>query len=107
MTPTPAGLRYYKRCVEAVGALEHAAEEARSMAGEVTATRVVPRSSGSWLEATLDDGTGSVVAIFMGRPSIPAVHPGALLELEGTIAEDHGRRQTLNPLYRRLAVPHA
>ena len=36
VTPTPAGLRYYKRCVEAVGALEHAAEEARSMAGEVT-----------------------------------------------------------------------
>jgi len=24
---TPAGLRYYKRCVEAVGTLEHAAEE--------------------------------------------------------------------------------
>ena len=36
VTPTPAGLRYYKRCVEAVGTLEHAAEEARSLAGEVT-----------------------------------------------------------------------
>lgn len=35
VTPTPAGLRYYKRCVEAVGALEHAAEEARSLAGQV------------------------------------------------------------------------
>jgi LysR family nitrogen assimilation transcriptional regulator len=35
VTPTPAGLRYYKRCVEAVGTLEHAAEEARSLAGEV------------------------------------------------------------------------
>src|SRR4029079_7095042 len=34
--PPPAVFRYYKRCVEAVGALEHAAEEARSMAGEVT-----------------------------------------------------------------------
>ena len=34
--PTPAGLRYYKSCVEAVGALEHAAEEARSFAGQVT-----------------------------------------------------------------------
>ncbi len=33
--PTPAGLRYYKRCVDAVGALEHAAEEARSLAGQV------------------------------------------------------------------------
>jgi len=34
--PTPAGLRYYKRCVEAVGTLAHAAEEARSLAGKVT-----------------------------------------------------------------------
>ena len=33
--PTPAGLRYYKRCVDAVGALEHAAEEARSLSGTV------------------------------------------------------------------------
>jgi LysR family nitrogen assimilation transcriptional regulator len=33
--PTPAGLRYYKRCVDAVGALEHAAEEARALAGQV------------------------------------------------------------------------
>ena len=36
VTPTPAGLRYYKRCVEAVGTLEQAAEEARSRAGQVT-----------------------------------------------------------------------
>ena len=33
--PTAAGLRYYKSCVEAVGALEHAAEQARSLAGQV------------------------------------------------------------------------
>jgi len=36
VTATPAGLRYYKSCVQAVGALEHAAEEARSLAGHVT-----------------------------------------------------------------------
>jgi LysR family transcriptional regulator, nitrogen assimilation regulatory protein len=34
--PTPAGLRYYKRCVDAVGQLENAGEEARGMAGLVT-----------------------------------------------------------------------
>src|SRR3974377_1967542 len=31
VTPTPAGLRYYRRCVEAVGALDQAADEARSL----------------------------------------------------------------------------
>src|ERR671936_26404 len=35
VTPTPAGLRYYKRCVEAVGRLENAHEEARGRAGLV------------------------------------------------------------------------
>lgn len=36
VTPTPAGLRYYKRCVEAIGALDQAADEARSMGRQVT-----------------------------------------------------------------------
>src|SRR5215831_18249354 len=36
VTPTPAGLRYYKRCVEAVGLLESASEEMRALAGLVT-----------------------------------------------------------------------
>ena len=36
IVPTPAGLRYYKSCVEAVGRLESANEEARSLAGLVT-----------------------------------------------------------------------
>jgi len=34
--PTPAGLRYYRRCVEAVGMLATADEEARSLGGLVT-----------------------------------------------------------------------
>ncbi len=34
--PTPAGLRYYRRCVEAVGQLETAGEEARGFAGLVS-----------------------------------------------------------------------
>jgi LysR family transcriptional regulator, nitrogen assimilation regulatory protein len=36
VSPTPAGLRYYKRCVEAVGLLESAGEEMRALAGFVT-----------------------------------------------------------------------
>src|SRR5262245_13684129 len=34
--PTPAGLRYYRRCVEAVGMLDTAHEEARALGGLVT-----------------------------------------------------------------------
>jgi LysR family tcuABC transcriptional regulator len=36
VVPTPAGLRYYKTCVEAVGRLANANEEARGRAGLVT-----------------------------------------------------------------------
>ena len=36
VTPTPAGRRYYERCVEAVGQLENAREEARGMAKAVS-----------------------------------------------------------------------
>lgn len=36
VTPTPAGLRYYKRCVDAVGQLESAGEEARGFAALVS-----------------------------------------------------------------------
>src|ERR1700712_3942485 len=36
VAPTTAGLRYYKNCVEAVGMLESAFEQARALAGSVT-----------------------------------------------------------------------
>ena len=36
VTPTPAGLRYYKRCVDAVGQIESASEEVREFATLVT-----------------------------------------------------------------------
>jgi LysR family nitrogen assimilation transcriptional regulator len=36
VVPTPAGVRYYRRCIEAVGMLDNAAEEARSIASDVT-----------------------------------------------------------------------
>lgn len=36
VTPTPAGLRYYRRCVEAVGQIESAGEEVRGFAARVT-----------------------------------------------------------------------
>ena len=34
--PTPAGMRYYRRCIEAVGTLKSGTEEMRALAGRVT-----------------------------------------------------------------------
>jgi LysR family nitrogen assimilation transcriptional regulator len=36
VTPTAAGLRYYRRCVDAIGLLEKAGEDVRSLAGQVS-----------------------------------------------------------------------
>jgi LysR family nitrogen assimilation transcriptional regulator len=56
--PTPAGYRYYKSCVEAVGTLAHAAEEARSLAGQVTGELrigLMPTFTRAVLAPVLDD----------------------------------------------------
>src|SRR6266851_8368259 len=58
VAPTPAGLRFYKRCVEAVGMLETAGEEARAIAGLVTGELrigLMPTFTRAVLAPTLDD----------------------------------------------------
>jgi len=58
VAPTPAGLRFYKRCVEAVGMLATAGEEARAMAGLVTGELrigLMPTFTRAVLAPTLDD----------------------------------------------------
>ena len=71
--------------------------------GEITATQVVPRDFGSWLELTLDDGSGSVVAMYSGRRSIAGVEPGRVIALEGVLRHERGRTIMLNPVYTLLA----
>jgi LysR family tcuABC transcriptional regulator len=58
VVPTPAGLRYYKRCVDAVGMLETAGEEARGLAGSVTGdlrVGLMPTFTRAVLAPTLQD----------------------------------------------------
>ncbi len=57
VVPTPAGLRYYRRCVEAVGLLDTAGEEARSLASFVTGDLrigLMPTFTRAVLAPTLD-----------------------------------------------------
>ena len=58
VTPTPAGLRYYRRCVEAIGALDQAADEARSLGRQVTGDLrigLMPTFTRAVLAPVLDD----------------------------------------------------
>ncbi|MCC6776924.1 MAG: LysR family transcriptional regulator [Hyphomicrobiales bacterium] len=58
IVPTPAGLRYYKSCVEAIGRLESATEKARGLAGQVTGdlrVGLMPTFTRAVLAPTLED----------------------------------------------------
>jgi len=57
VAPTPAGLHYYKRCVQALGQLENANEEVRGLAGHVTGdlrVGLMPTFTRAVLAPTLD-----------------------------------------------------
>ena len=70
--------------------------------GEVSGMRVVPRAGSPWLEVTLRDGTGSLVAIFTGRRQIRGITPGRAILLDGVARSDRGRVVMLNPAYTLL-----
>jgi DNA-binding transcriptional LysR family regulator len=58
VVPTPAGLRYYKSCVGAVGVLEKAVEQARTVAGQVSGELrigLMPTFTRAVLAPVLDD----------------------------------------------------
>ncbi len=54
---------------------------------------------GHRLEAELNDGSGSVVLIWMGRQLIPGVEAGRTLDVRGTLTVSGGRRVIFNPAY--------
>jgi hypothetical protein len=75
---------------------------ATKVLGEVSAVRVVPRAGSPWLEVTLRDGTGALVAIFTGRRQLKGITPGRAVLVDGVARHDRGRTIMLNPAYTLL-----
>jgi hypothetical protein len=69
------------------------------VAGEVRSVRIVPRAGADALEATVQDGHGSVTAVFLGRRRISGLTTGRRLLLEGVVAEEPEGRVMYNPMY--------
>ena len=87
-----------------IGAMEPRQEA--TVAGQIASLRIVPSSTGSpWLEATVQDGTGTLVVLWTGRRRIAGVRPGAKLIVSGrpTPAGRTGRPTLYNPDYELLA----
>ncbi|HEV7887586.1 MAG TPA: OB-fold nucleic acid binding domain-containing protein [Acidimicrobiales bacterium] len=98
-----ARLREFACAVQ--GAVDIAAAEPRqelTLAGQIKYVRIVPRPDGSpWLEATVDDGTGSITVLWTGRKKIPGVRPGQRVVIKGRGAPTGpgGRLLIYNPRY--------
>lgn len=72
------------------------------IAGRVEAMRVRARAGTPTLECILQDGTGRITVVFLGRRTVPGIDVGARLVVEGTVGEYHGRLAILNPQYEIL-----
>ena len=71
--------------------------------GEVTRTRITPRSGVQSYEVTLSDGTGDVAAVFTGRRYVAGMEHNRAVVLEGVARAERGRLVMLNPSYTLLA----
>ncbi|GAB3622988.1 hypothetical protein GCM10027418_10700 [Mariniluteicoccus endophyticus] len=56
------------------------------------------------LVAELDDGSGSVTIIWMGRRTIGGIAVGSILEVEGRVSCNGTVRKIYNPRYRLLRM---
>ncbi len=75
-----------------------------SVVGEITSLRIVPRAGSPSLEATISDGTGTVVAVWTGRRRIAGIAPGKRMTISGRGAPigPGGRLLFYNPRYELL-----
>ena len=75
-----------------------------TVVGEIASLRIVPRAGSPSLEATVTDGTGSLVVVWTGRRKIAGVAPGKRLVLSGRGAATgpKGRLLIFNPSYELL-----
>jgi hypothetical protein len=73
--------------------------------GVVAAIRLIPGRS---IEATIEDGSGRLIATWVGRRSLRGLELGGALRLEGTVSFDEdGTPRMRNPARTPVAEPYA
>lgn len=72
------------------------------IAGRVRTVRVQPMPHSASLELVLEDSTGSISVVFLGRKQIAGIDVGTHISVEGTVGMHHGRLAILNPMYSLL-----
>jgi amino acid transporter len=72
--------------------------------GKVKSVRVAPQHDVPVYECVVDDGSGTILAVFLGRREVAAVGIGTRIELYGTIGVHREHLAILNPTYRVLTA---
>jgi RecJ-like exonuclease len=72
--------------------------------GQVRSIRVAPQRDVPTLECVIDDGTGTLLAVFLGRRELAGVNVGSRIEVVGTAGVHQNRLAVLNPSYKILAT---
>lgn len=93
------------RAAQASGALtiaECVDRQRATLRGRIAVLTLRPRSGTPWLEAELNDGSGSITLIWMGRREIPGLVAGRELKVTGRVSWVDGRRRMYNPYYELL-----
>lgn len=70
-----------------------------TLRGTLRTVTLMPRGGVPTLEADLDDGTGVVALVWLGRRRIAGIEPGRALTASGRIGVHDGRRVLYNPRY--------
>ena len=70
--------------------------------GRVGTLRVQPRSGAPTLELVLQDDTGAMSVVFLGRRAIAGIDVGTRMRVRGVVGMHHNRLAILNPLYELL-----
>ena len=71
--------------------------------GQVRTVRVEPLSGTATLECLIEDDTGTMSIVFLGRSRIPGIEVGTRLRAQGVAGDHRGRLAILNPVYQLKA----
>lgn len=67
--------------------------------GRVASVRVEPGDAAPCLTARVQDDTGVIDAVFMGRREILGIEPGAVIDLQGRVSAGESTSRMYNPAY--------
>lgn len=95
-----AELRAWAATVPGTVRIEQAEPRRRvRLAGMVRRITIRPVEGFEAMEVVLSDGTGEVVARWLGRRSIKGLALGSRLRVEGVLGVEQGHRRMVNPTF--------